>query len=228
LSYVRIWKPVSDRIAQAPRNSDNEIIGPLLGRLENDTLIIEDSVTGEFQAEPNRVALPSNTLAKIADDMLNRRTKGNTIGWYHSHMESGLVFSETVVQTQTKLEQFSSLTAAMVVDAKTGGVGYFRVDAQTGKPSRILDAHIRVFQQSAEAIGPDMKTESQIPRASTFKILHPSSGHTAWRSAKTNAICHVLAVAAALAVLRLIFNRSLSALTGIEVLHHGIIQLTVR
>lgn len=103
---MSIWKPVNELIVQASRDSQREIIGLLLGRLENDTIIIENSITGEFLAEPNRVTLPSNTLAKIADDMLSRRIKGNVIGWYHSHTESGLTFSETDIETQKNFSSF--------------------------------------------------------------------------------------------------------------------------
>lgn len=152
MSYVSIWKPVNERIVQASRETESEIIGLLLGRLENDAIIIDDSITGEFSAEPHRVTLPSATIAKIAHDFVNGRIKGNIVGWYHSHTEGGLFFSDTDSETQRKLQQFSSLITAMVIDSTTGDVGYFRIDPRTEKPIRIPSGKIRVFTEATEAL----------------------------------------------------------------------------
>ena len=148
---MSIWKPVNDRIIEDSRASDNEIIGLLLGRLENDTLIIEDLVSGEFSGEPTRVQLLPSTLARIADDIVSGRIKGNIIGWYHSHPIGGLFFSETDVETQKIFQQFSRLTIGMVVDTQTGQVGYFRVD-RDGKPYRVPDENVRTYKDAAEAV----------------------------------------------------------------------------
>ena len=60
-----MWKIVNDRIVTASIESSNEIIGLLIGNLDKDTLIIEDSITGEFSSEPHRVVLPPATIAKM-------------------------------------------------------------------------------------------------------------------------------------------------------------------
>ncbi len=227
MSYVSMWKPVNDRIIQVSCDNENEVIGLLLGRLENDTLIIEDSVTGEFQGGPNRVTLPPGTLAKIADDILNRRTKGSIIGWYHSHTESGLTFSETDVQTQMNLQQFSPFVTAMVVDTKTGNVGYFRVDHSTGNPIRIPEAKVRVFEQPTVA-NPEMTLEQQISPNAVVEIPQPLAGHMAFLSKKSIVVYVILAVAAGLAVLGFIFYRSSGAIKGIGILNNQILQQIVR
>jgi proteasome lid subunit RPN8/RPN11 len=157
LSYVSIWKPVNDRIVEAAAGSENEIIGLLLGRLEDDAIIIEDSITGECSADANRVVLPSYTLAKIADDLVSGRVKGNVVGWYHSHSEGGLFFSGTDSQTQKKLQQFSPLVVGMVIDATSGTVGCYRVDPETGKPIRIPDEMLRIYEEPSAAIAPELK-----------------------------------------------------------------------
>jgi proteasome lid subunit RPN8/RPN11 len=208
VSYVSIWKPVNDHIVQVSQGSEMEVVGLLMGRLENDTLIIENSVTGEFQGERNHVTLPANTIAKIADDILNRRIKGSIVGWYHSHTESGLTFSDTDVQTQLKLQQFSSLVTAMVVDAQTGDVGYFRVDPQTEKPSRVPDSNISVFEQLADTESPQEKTQQQVTPVSTEASETPS-GHPPWLTGRTITIWVVLALGASLAALGFIFYRGL-------------------
>ncbi len=159
MSYVSIWKPVNDRLVQASRGTKNEIIGLLLGRLQDDAIIIEDSITGEFSAEPHRATLPSNALAKIADALVTGRIKGNIVGWYHSHTEGGLFFSDTDIATQRNLQQFSSLIAGMVVDALTGEVGYFRVDPQTGKTTRLPADKIKLYADPSEAVPLEAKAK---------------------------------------------------------------------
>lgn len=228
LSYVSIWKPVIDRIVQASRESGDEIIGLLLGRLESNTLIIEDSITGEFQGKPNCVTLPSNTLAKIADDLLNGRTKGNIVGWYHSHTEVGLGFSETDVQTQKILQQFSSLITAMVIDAKTGNVGYYRVDEETEKSNRIPDAKVTVFEQPSDAVRPEMKAESESTIDSAIELPQPSLGSFPSLYTVGTIVCVILAIAAAVIIIGLIFQSSFRAALGMGILHSGSVSPIVR
>lgn len=152
MSYVSVYKPVNDRITKVSiEDNSREVIGLLIGRLVDDTLVIEDSITGEFSGEPHRVVLHPTTVAKIADDLIKGRLKGNIVGWYHSHTEDGIFFSQTDVETQKKLQQFSSLNVGMVVDARNGDVGYFRLDSN-GKPVRVLDNKVRVFSEKSAAV----------------------------------------------------------------------------
>jgi proteasome lid subunit RPN8/RPN11 len=155
LSYVSIAKPVNEKIVRAARRNRNEVIGLLIGRLQDNTIIIENSVTGETTAEPHRAVLSSSTLAKVADDILTGRMKGNIVGWYHSHTRGGLFFSRTDIATQTKLQQFSTLIAGMVVDATTGDVGFFRVEPSSGQAIRIPVERITVYAELADAIRPE-------------------------------------------------------------------------
>jgi proteasome lid subunit RPN8/RPN11 len=170
VSYVSIWKPVNDRITQASRDTRTEIIGLLLGRLEKDTIIIEDSITGEFLGEAHRVMLPSSSLAKIADDMINRRIKGSVVGWYHSHTEGGPFLSATDIDTQRKLQQFSSLVTAMVVDAKTGSAGFFRVQSQTGEAIRLPEANISVFEDPTKPVPEERPARPALRPTPTIEI----------------------------------------------------------
>jgi proteasome lid subunit RPN8/RPN11 len=170
LSYVSIWKPVHDQIVNASHNAQNEIIGLLVGKLENDTIIINDSVTGEFQAERHRVTLPAETLAKIADDIVRGRLKGSIVGWYHSHVEGGLFLSDTDIQTQKSLQQFSPLVTAMVVDSNTGNVGYFRVDPRSGRQIRIADPDVIIFEELSEAVPPERTSKPLVRATPTIEI----------------------------------------------------------
>jgi len=168
LSYVSVWKPVYDKIINAStENRSNEVIGLLIGKLEGDTLVVNDSVTGEFSGEPHRVVLNPVTIAKIADDFLKGRLKGNIVGWYHSHTEDGLFFSQTDVETQKRFQQFSRLTLGMVVDATNGDVGFFRID-DDGNAVRIPQARMRVYEKTET---PQLSVSPTVPRRRPTKKL---------------------------------------------------------
>jgi proteasome lid subunit RPN8/RPN11 len=189
LSWVSISKPVNDRIILASQGTRNEIIGLLLGRLEGDAIIIEDSITGEYSAEPHRATLPSHAMAKIADALVTGRIKGNIIGWYHSHTEGGLFFSETDIITQKSLQQFSSLITGMV-DASNGHVGFFRVDPQSGSPVQIPLEKIRVFTNQSEAVPPEAILR---PRMAT-PIVEVRKQPATWRPAKRTVLPVIIIV----------------------------------
>lgn len=163
LPEVMIWKPVQDRIVQDALGSKDEIVGLLVGRLRDGAILIEESVTGESASEPRRVVLSSMAIAKIADAMMTGRLKGNIVGWYHSHTEGGLFFSETDIETQRKLQQFSALITGMVVDAGTGEVGYFRVDPQSARAFRIPADMVMVYTEPSEAISIEPKQPAPTP-----------------------------------------------------------------
>lgn len=170
---MSIAKPVNDKIVRAARTTRNEVIGLLIGRLQDNTIIIEESVTGEISAEPHRAVLSASSLAKIADDILTGRIKGNIVGWYHSHTHGGLFFSRTDIATQLKLQQFSTLIAGMVVDASNGDVGFFRVEPSSGQALRIPLERITVYTDRADAILPEAReppaslTVAEISRVSS-------------------------------------------------------------
>ena len=170
MSYVSIWKPVQDRIVQAALDTRTEIIGLLIGKLQDDTIIIQDSTTGEFTSEPHSVTLPAGSLAKIADDIITGRLKGNIVGWYHSHTAGGLFFSETDITTQLKLQQFSSLITGMVVDASNGEAGYFRVIPQTDKAARIPTEKIIVYAEEQDALPRRPAPTPFIPPTPTVEV----------------------------------------------------------
>jgi len=197
LSYVSIWKPVVEQIEEVAKNSRTEVIGLLLGRMENDTIIIDGLTTAEFGSKRNHVVLPSSSLARIADDILKRRIRGNIVGWYHSHIEGGVFLSETDVETQRELQQFSSFVTAMVVDARTGDVGYFRVDPQTGKPVRLVGDQVRAYESPEDAVQPVARKEARISHALQVAPIPPSTGRRLPISSAVLAIVLVALVASA-------------------------------
>lgn len=115
---------------EAEKNMDEEIIGVLIGKVSGHTLIVEEAVTGEFEPEATRVTLPSRTIAKVSDRILKGELKGNIVGWYHSHPGYGVFMSETDIESQRKLQQFSSEVVALVIDPTSSEVGFFTLDLQ--------------------------------------------------------------------------------------------------
>ena len=174
MSYVSVWKPVKDRIVQAARETRTEIIGLLLGRLQDDTIVIEDSTTHEFSSEPHRVMLPPSSVAVIADKLVSGRLKGNIVGWYHSHTEGGLFFSETDIDTQKQLQQFSSLITGFVVDSRTGEVGCFRVTPGTNIAVRLPEGNVRVFTDPSEPVRASPETPLNVAPTPTVEVRRRS------------------------------------------------------
>jgi proteasome lid subunit RPN8/RPN11 len=132
VSYVAISGQVNERVViEAREHPDEQIVGVLLGGQSGDTIIVEDAVTGPAESDDAKATLTGDSIAKIADDIINKRIRGSIVGWYHSHVRGGVFMSETDVETQLKLQQFSPLVTAMVIDAQTGNSGLFRVDPKT-------------------------------------------------------------------------------------------------
>jgi proteasome lid subunit RPN8/RPN11 len=217
LSYVSVWKPVLDRVVKASLDSENEVIGLLLGTLQNDTVIINDSITGEYQANQNRATLPAGTLALIANEILSGRIKGNIIGWYHSHTEAGVTFSEIDIETQKILQQFSSFITAIVIDAKTGEIGCFRVEPGTRTPILIPDANVRVFVEPKEAVGPWTPVESRTAATPAVEIPRDFATRIGSVSTKVIIIYMIAAVAVSLVVLGFILYRGFSLRTWVGI-----------
>ncbi len=225
MSYVSIWRPVNDRLVQASRESKNEIIGILLGKLDDDTIVIEDSITGEFSARPDRVILPSHTIAKIADGLLSGRTKGKIVGWYHSHIEGGLFFSDTDTETQKNLQQFSTLITGMVIDARTGDVGYFRVNPQTGKAVRVADEKVRIYKEPTDAISAEARLTPPIRPTPTIEVrVRPQLAPPMSRLIVSIVL---IALVASLSLLGILFYQGLPLRSALTISHNPIAIATV-
>lgn len=222
MSYVSISKPVKDRIVQAARDTGTEIIGLLLGKLQEDTIIIEDSTTHEFSSEPNRVTLPPSSIAVIADQLVSGRLKGNIVGWYHSHTSGGLFFSETDIATQTKLQQFSSLITGLVVDSTNGEVGYFRVLPGTDKAIRILESSITVYSDPKDATPLRQGKSAVVPPTPTVEVRRrPSAGQALTKRAALSVVMVVLIVLVAVFA-GLIYSYKFSPQSPVMISHNPV------
>lgn len=130
--YVSVSTEVLKKVLDHAQSSAFEQGGFLIGRLVGQALMIDAAVTGETHSNSTEVTLPAETIAKIADDIMKGRIKGNVVGWYHSHPTGGVFLSDTDVATQLNLQQFSPLVVALVIDPNTGEMGFFTVDGATG------------------------------------------------------------------------------------------------
>jgi proteasome lid subunit RPN8/RPN11 len=229
LSYVSIWKPVHDRIVQAARDTrTTEIIGLLIGRLKDDTIIIQDSTTGEFSSEPHRVTLPASSLAKIADDIVTGRLKGNIVGWYHSHTAGGLFFSETDVATQTKLQQFSSLITGLVVDASNGEVGYFRVIPQSGTAIRIPNENIKVYAEEQDALPVGPAAAPVIPPTPTVEVRRRPPRQTLQLQPNRLTIAVILvALIVSIALIGALIYNAAPRTSNLTISHNPVLKATI-
>jgi len=132
VSHVAISGQVIEKVVmEAREHPDEQVVGVLLGGQSGGNIVVEDAVTGPFEADATRATLTGDSIARIADDIVNKRIRGSIVGWYHSHVRGGVFMSETDVETQLKLQQFSPLVTAMVIDSQTGQSGFFRADAKT-------------------------------------------------------------------------------------------------
>jgi proteasome lid subunit RPN8/RPN11 len=131
-------------VMEAREHPDEQIVGVLLGGQSGGTIVVQEAVTGPAETDATRATLTGDSIARIADDIINKRTRGSIVGWYHSHVRGGVFMSELDLETQLKLQQFSPLVTAMVIDAQTGQSGFFRADAKTKDsipvPSQNVDA----------------------------------------------------------------------------------------
>ena len=228
MSYVSIWKPVHDRIVQAAQDTGStEIIGLLIGRLQDDTIIIEESTTGEFSSEPHRVTLPASSLARIADDIVTGRLKGNIVGWYHSHTAGGLFFSDTDIATQTKLQQFSSLITGMVVDASNGKVGYFRVIPQTEKAVRIPNENITVYAEEQDALPRRPAATPFVPPTPTVEVRRRPPRQQLLPYRQIIAIVLVALIVAIALIGALVYNATSRTTTPVTINHTPVLEATI-
>jgi proteasome lid subunit RPN8/RPN11 len=113
-------------------NKPYEQIGFLIGELTEQGLLIRNAVCGEGDANGSCSIMSTTSLARIADDIVNGRISGKIVGWYHSHIGAGVFMSETDVQTQLRLQQFSPHVVALVIDNVAKEFGVFSYDQHQG------------------------------------------------------------------------------------------------
>ena len=170
--YVSVSKEVLRKVEQhAKSRPEEEVLGFLIGRMEDQApsvLIVEDAISGETVSERYRVTMPKETIAKIADDIITGRIKGNIVGWYHSHPGLGLFLSDHDIATQARLQQFSPYIVALVIDPKRDEVSFFTLNMQTKASIPIRDESVYIFSPGEDPIPSEWLTYAPPPPPSVI------------------------------------------------------------
>jgi proteasome lid subunit RPN8/RPN11 len=176
VSYVAISGQVIEKVVREAReHPDGQVVGVLLGGQSGSTIMIEDAATGPAESDATKATLTGDSIAGIADDIINKRIRGSIVGWYHSHVRGGVFMSETDVETQLKLQQFSPLVTAMVIDAQTGSSGLFRVDPKT-KETVSVSVRTETRQEAMPLLAPQAAyPQTMYPQASAPPAPAPIS-----------------------------------------------------
>ena len=178
VSYVAISGQVMEKVVREARgHPDEQVVGILLGGQSGGTIVIEDAATGPAESDTTKATLTGDSIARIADDIVSKRIRGSIVGWYHSHVRGGVFMSETDVETQLKLQQFSPLVTAMVIDAQTGSSAFFRADSKTKEAIPVPSQNIRT--EVAPPVSPSYPVErAAYPQAPPAAASAPISTRT--------------------------------------------------
>jgi len=162
--YVSISKGTLEKVVEHAKSTPNQqVVGVLIGKMSDQTIVVEDAVSGEIEVEVGKATLRGESIAKIADDIINKKIAGNVVGWYHSHPGYGIFMSDIDISTQTRLQQFSSYIVALVVDPSTGDTGFFTLDPGTGNVLPLGDNFISVYGPGEEAVPAKFKVQPTPP-----------------------------------------------------------------
>jgi len=122
-----------------------EQIGLLIGELSNGQLMISDAISGTCGASRSISVFSPEVLAEVADDIVNGRIAGRIVGWYHSHLGSGIFMSPVDIDTHSRLQQFSNQVVAMIIDTSLNQFGIFVWDPQFGGLTQLPEEYISII-----------------------------------------------------------------------------------
>ncbi len=128
---VNIANEALRKIVMHTQSSD-EKVGLLIGTVAQDGMWVTDAISGYGPAHSSGTILLPQSLARIADDIIKGRIEGSIVGWYHSHIGHGIFLSNTDIDTQLKLQQFSPYVVALVIDPTINQFGVFIYDPRFG------------------------------------------------------------------------------------------------
>ena len=140
-------KCISNEILERIRSEidvPHEQIGLLIGEFSDNQLVVNDAISGTASANRALSILSPEILAEVADDIINSRINGRIIGWYHSHLGSGVFMSPIDIETHSRLLQFSNDVIDMVMDSVANQFGIFIYDAQSGSLVQLPEEYISI------------------------------------------------------------------------------------
>lgn len=130
---------------RAEMNVPYEQIGLLIGELSNGQLMVTDAISGTSSASRSISILSPEVLAEVADDIVNNRIAGRIVGWYHSHLGSGIFMSPIDIETHSRLQQFSNQVIALIVDTSVNQFGIFVYDSHLGGLTQLPEEYITII-----------------------------------------------------------------------------------
>lgn len=169
--YVSISKDVLEKVKEQARETENEIIGILVGTIKEHTIMISDAVSGEQEQESTRATLPPTTIAKVTDKILKGEISGRIVGWYHSHPGFGIFMSQTDINTQNNLQQFSAKVTALIVDPENEDFGFFTLHDDVGVIQLEKD-QVHVYEEGEEKIPKHFSETPKVPKKIPKRIRH--------------------------------------------------------
>ena len=174
--YVSMSKDVMSKVMDHVKSSpEKEVIGVLIGRMDDQVLMVQDAVSGEALRDEKKVVMPGESLAKIADDIVKKKVEGNIVGWYHSHPGYGVFMSEVDKETQSKLHQFSPYVVALVSDPSTGEFKFFAQEEKSKSIQSLPDSQVHLYGSGEEMIPQNFRKASLVPRPTPAPTPPPVS-----------------------------------------------------
>ncbi|MEM3653645.1 MAG: hypothetical protein QW723_02910, partial [Candidatus Bathyarchaeia archaeon] len=176
--YISVsTKALKKAIEHARANPEKQVLGFLVGRMKDYTLIIEDSITNEVESSKTSSRMSPISIAKIADEILHQKVPGNIVGWYHSHPGYGVYMSRIDSETQSKLQQFSPYIVALVIDPTSDEKKFFTLDPKTKSIVTISEDRIHYFNPGEEPIPSKFKEPPKIETLPTMPIKPSFQGN---------------------------------------------------
>ncbi|ODV91776.1 hypothetical protein CANCADRAFT_11297, partial [Tortispora caseinolytica NRRL Y-17796] len=118
--YVRISMHAAMKMAEhAADGGTLEVMGMLIGEVRDQTFIVKDSfplpvVGTETRVNPQNEAY--EYMVQYIAHFNRSSTRGNIVGWYHSHPGYGCWLSGIDVDTQSQNQEFQDPFIAIVID----------------------------------------------------------------------------------------------------------------
>ncbi|MBS7659034.1 MAG: hypothetical protein QW476_01130 [Candidatus Bathyarchaeia archaeon] len=162
---LKVSKNIFEKIMKDVNESpDKKVVGVLIGKMNKDSLVIEDVASGEVKRNGVTISLTPTAIAKIADKILKGEIKGNIIGWYHTHPGYSVAMSKIDEKTQNILSQFYPETISLVLDPTFKEYMFYTLDEKKRlKP--IEENKIKFFGSGdiSEWKQPPIKKSEEIP-----------------------------------------------------------------
>jgi proteasome lid subunit RPN8/RPN11 len=176
VSPLKVSKSIFKKIMNEVNESvDKRVIGVLIGKMNKDYLVIDDAVTGEVKREFSTISLTPNAIAKIADEILKGKIKGNIVGWYHTHPGYGVFMSEVDEKTQNVLSQFYPQAISLVLDPASKEYKFYALnDKKRLKPVENNEINFFGSEDISEWKSPSVKmVEKELPELPSPSIRKP-------------------------------------------------------